>query len=252
MGDILTLAKLVEILRELFLDFAVFFGVPYLKKVLTGRQKRADDHVVLEEAREHLRTGDREKAREVLRRHFLGAGKADEQILDQDLEAVVRIRWATSLQVQDLNRWLALDKRIRTKFRDAVTIQDDAMLRLGIIAEYAKLDDASRLARMTATGKLDPEANEVIWEWLKLNVPVLWNAVCGLAASAQPHVAAAATAIGQKVASAANGLAGGVNSVGGAVVTLNDELNRVGLILQDHANRPEPEGLLGLIFKVNN
>ncbi len=178
---------LLDLAKDIGLDVAVLHGLPFIKKRL-GKAVTAEDKAVAAEARELFGKGQHEEARKLLTRHAIGWGMYDEQIFDEDLQAVGRSGLATFGQLRDLENWLAADLRRRSKFRNSLTLQETPQKRLEVIAEYARLTNVEREARLTATGKLDEQFDERIWNWLVTNVPGIsratWNAIRTGAASA--------------------------------------------------------------------
>lgn len=247
---------LFDFAREAGLDLFFFQGLPWIKKKM-GRQVTAEDREVVAEARKHVSEGNHAEARKVLVRHMMGWGMFDEQMMEEAMEAAQRSGLATQAQVASLATWLAADQRRRTRFRNALTIQDDAKARIRVIAAYAALNDAQRLARLTATGKLDDQLDEAIWNWAKTNIPGMtrqiwdhvcsisseaWDAVTGHANVAGTHAAGAARATGRGVASAAQTagqrIADGARAVGDTFVQTDAQLSAWGLGVQAAHPRP--------------
>ncbi len=163
---------LFEIAREAGLDLGFIYGLPMLKRAFTGRAATAEDKAVVAEARQLVSEGKHDEARKLLVRHMMGLGLYDEQMFDEDLDAVVRAGLCTKAQVKSLGEWLAKNQRRRSKFRNSLTLQETPQKRLEVIAVYAKLKtDAERNARLKAVGKLDDQMDEAVWNWVKTHVP---------------------------------------------------------------------------------
>lgn len=163
---------LLEIAREAGLDLGFIYGLPLLKRAFTGRAATAEDKAVAAEARQLVSEGKHGEARKLLVRHMMGLGLYDEQMFDEDLEAVLRAGLCTKREVTNLCTWLGSEDRRRSKFRNSLTLQETPQKRLEVIAVYAKLaDDKARTARLKAVGKLDDQLDEAIWNWVKTHVP---------------------------------------------------------------------------------
>lgn len=253
-----------EVAREAGLDLLFFFGLPWFKRKL-GQAMTPEDHTVIAQARQHVGKGDHTEAAKVLIRHFMGWGLYDEQMFDQDLEAVTRAHLATRDEVNGLAAWLAADQRTRSRFRNSLTLQPTPQARMRVIADYAKMTDAQRLARLTATGKLDDSFDEAVWNWVKTHVPGMtrqaWDGICqgagfvwgGFNGTVAPNIATAANATGRTVVTAINaagrGIAAGARTLGNGIATTgvavrngavaaDAQCNAWGLVLQ--ANYPPP------------
>jgi hypothetical protein len=217
--------ELMDLLRAAALDATFFIGLPWVKKRL-GAPVTPEDREVFVQARQHVENGEHAEARKILVHHMMSWGLNDEQILDEDLEAVVRARLATRAQVSGLEAWLAADQRRRTRFRNSLTLEATPQARIRVLADYAKMTNAQRLARLTATGKLDDGIDEIVWNWVKAHVPGIsrdiWDGITG---TAFPGIAQGARAIG-------HGITVGARAVGTAAVATNNQCDAWGLDLQ--------------------
>jgi hypothetical protein len=235
----------VELARDAALDLGFYYGIPWVKKKMGGTVT-AEDRVIAAQAREHVAKGEHDEARKVLVRHMMGWGLYDEQMFDENLEAVTRAHLATRAQVSSLEAWLAADQRRRSRFRNTLTLQDSPQSRMRVIADYAKMTNVQRSARLLATGKLDDQFDEKIWNWVKINIPGMtrqvwdgmwqgigtaWAGCAGAAGIAYPGIRSATLATGR-------GIAAGTRAVRGAAVSANNGLDAWGLALQAAHPRP--------------
>lgn len=241
---------LLDLAKDAGMDVAVFYGLPWLKKQF-GRSITADDRKVVAEVRDHLRKGETAEAQKLLVRHMMGWGLYDEQVFDEDLTAVVRAGLATTDEVLALQSWLAGDtpekRRLRSRFRNSLTLQETPRSRMEVIASYAKLSsDAERDVRMQATGKLDAEFDEAVWNWVRTKVPGMtrsaWDAIYNGASTLTNGMVGGTRGLGATVGSGARVVGNGIVATGVAVrngaVAANNELNAWGLALQ--AAHPAP------------
>jgi len=245
-----------EVAREAGLDFLFFQGLPWAKKQF-GKPVTAEDRAVVAQAREHVSKGEHHEARKLLVRHMMGWGLYDEQMFDEDLEAVTRAGLASRAQVASLDKWLAANPRRRSRFRNSLTLQATPQARMRVIADYAKMTNAQRLARLKATGKLDKEMDEVIWDWLKANVPGIsrqaWDGICQAADAVWNGITGTAVpALGAAAANTSRGIATGARAVGRTAVNLNTEADAWGLHLQAAHPRPAVRPRSGVWMWVKN
>lgn len=233
----------LEVAREVGLNIFFAHGLPWIKKSL-GKSVTKEDREVVSVAREHALKGEYKEAQKLLARHMMGWGLNDEQVFDEDLSAVVRAGLATEKQVLALQSWLAGDtpekRRLRSRFRNSLTLQETPQSRMEVISSYAKLSsDAKRDARMQATGKLDDEFDEAVWKWVRVKVPGVTRTAWDAFYNGTSKIVGG---IGATVGSSAGTFGGAVSSTGVAVrnsaVAVNNELSAWGLALQ--AAHPAP------------
>lgn len=160
-----------EIVKEVVIaggmDLILYQSIlPKVRKMLSSRTPGAAEYQELIDILDHIKKGEYSEGLKKLSRLPLGVGLGDEEILDEVFrEAELRHGDDASVlrKIRGLYSWLALpaNKRIRKRFRDAITIQPNRDAQVDLVIGYVNMSNAQRKTRMTATGKLDPSLKEL-------------------------------------------------------------------------------------------